>query len=209
MHGCMGRQVHACMGRCVHGCMRRQVHAKAWGGRTGACTHQGDRCIVACMGEAYVRKKCGDGRFSVRSGRGGRGQARVKGNPPTSVSWDALHSSHPALPLLQGMLHTYGVEAARATIMKEASGVFNAYGIGVDPRHLCLIAGVDVRAFWGRECLIAGEWDVRAFVGEGWREGARFDICGADAFASAYNRVVLTRSVDWCRLEKGEGGYMS
>jgi DNA-directed RNA polymerase I subunit RPA1 len=39
-----------------------------------------------------------------------------------------------------GTLHTYGVEAARATIMREASSVFNAYGIGVDPRHLCLIA---------------------------------------------------------------------
>ena len=32
------------------------------------------------------------------------------------------------------------MEAARATIMHEVSSVFNAYGIGVDPRHLCLIA---------------------------------------------------------------------
>ncbi|GAX74019.1 hypothetical protein CEUSTIGMA_g1469.t1 [Chlamydomonas eustigma] len=38
------------------------------------------------------------------------------------------------------MLHMYGVEAARATIMKEVSAVFNAYGIGVDPRHLCLLS---------------------------------------------------------------------
>ena len=34
----------------------------------------------------------------------------------------------------------YGVEAARATVMREVSAVFNAYGIGVDTRHLCLIA---------------------------------------------------------------------
>jgi DNA-directed RNA polymerase I subunit RPA1 len=38
------------------------------------------------------------------------------------------------------MLATYGVEACRAAIVKEVSGVFGAYGIGVDPRHLSLIA---------------------------------------------------------------------
>lgn len=38
------------------------------------------------------------------------------------------------------MLKTYGVEAARATIMQEAQAVFGAYGIAVDPRHLGLIA---------------------------------------------------------------------
>lgn len=38
------------------------------------------------------------------------------------------------------MLNTYGVEAARATIMQEAQAVFGAYGIAVDPRHLGLIA---------------------------------------------------------------------
>lgn len=38
------------------------------------------------------------------------------------------------------MLITYGVEAARATIVSEISKVFGAYGIGVDARHLSLIA---------------------------------------------------------------------
>jgi len=38
------------------------------------------------------------------------------------------------------ILGTYGVEAARATLMREVSSVFGAYGIGVDPRHLGLIA---------------------------------------------------------------------
>lgn len=38
------------------------------------------------------------------------------------------------------MLRTYGVEAARATVLREVQGVFGAYGIGVDPRHLGLIA---------------------------------------------------------------------
>ena len=31
-------------------------------------------------------------------------------------------------------------QAARATILNEVKGVFGAYGIAVDPRHLCLLA---------------------------------------------------------------------
>jgi DNA-directed RNA polymerase I subunit RPA1 len=38
------------------------------------------------------------------------------------------------------MLAHYGVEAARACLVKEIRGVFGAYGISVDPRHLTLIA---------------------------------------------------------------------
>lgn len=33
-----------------------------------------------------------------------------------------------------------GVEAARATLVRECSAVFGVYGIAVDPRHLSLIA---------------------------------------------------------------------
>jgi len=38
------------------------------------------------------------------------------------------------------MLHLYGVEAARATIIREMHGVFSGHGISVDQRHLNLIA---------------------------------------------------------------------
>uniref|UniRef100_A0A0E0LDG9 DNA-directed RNA polymerase subunit n=1 Tax=Oryza punctata TaxID=4537 RepID=A0A0E0LDG9_ORYPU len=41
---------------------------------------------------------------------------------------------------IHAMLNTYGVEAARATIIEEVKGVFGAYGIHVDMRHLNLIA---------------------------------------------------------------------
>jgi DNA-directed RNA polymerase beta' subunit len=41
---------------------------------------------------------------------------------------------------IAALLRTYGVEAARASIMGQISAVFNAYGIGVDARHLSLIA---------------------------------------------------------------------
>lgn len=46
---------------------------------------------------------------------------------------------------IAAILRTYGVEAARSTIIKEMSGVFGAYGIGVDKRHLTLIADYMVR----------------------------------------------------------------
>ena len=41
---------------------------------------------------------------------------------------------------IAAVLNTYGVEAARATIINECKGVFGAYGITVDVRHLGLIA---------------------------------------------------------------------
>lgn len=41
---------------------------------------------------------------------------------------------------IAAILRTYGVEAARQTIVREISGVFAVYGIEVDIRHLYLIA---------------------------------------------------------------------
>lgn len=41
---------------------------------------------------------------------------------------------------IYAILKTYGVEMARAAILKEVGGVFAAYSIQVDPRHLELIA---------------------------------------------------------------------
>ena len=38
------------------------------------------------------------------------------------------------------VLRTFGVEAARRTVVAEVGGVFSAYGIGVDSRHLSLIS---------------------------------------------------------------------
>jgi DNA-directed RNA polymerase I subunit RPA1 len=41
---------------------------------------------------------------------------------------------------IHAILTAYGVEAARATIVREIAAVFEVYGISVDPRHLYLIA---------------------------------------------------------------------
>lgn len=38
------------------------------------------------------------------------------------------------------MLNHYGVEAARASIIREVRNVFDVYGIDVDYRHLSLVA---------------------------------------------------------------------
>src|SRR5260370_30457704 len=43
------------------------------------------------------------------------------------------------------VLQTYGVEAARRTIISEIQGIFTSYGIGVDGRHIELIADYMVR----------------------------------------------------------------
>lgn len=46
---------------------------------------------------------------------------------------------------VSAVLHTYGVEAARATIVREVSNVFRTYSIAVNPRHLGLIADTMTR----------------------------------------------------------------
>jgi len=56
------------------------------------------------------------------------------------------------------MLETYGIEAARAALMQEVSGVFGVYGIGVDPRHLSLIT--DFMTFQVRVHALREAWCV-------------------------------------------------
>lgn len=49
---------------------------------------------------------------------------------------------------IYSILKTYGVEMARAAIIKEMSGVFGVYSIQVDRRHLELIADYMVTLPW-------------------------------------------------------------
>lgn len=48
---------------------------------------------------------------------------------------------------IAAILRTYGVEAARASIVREVTSVFKVYGISIDPRHLGLVA--DYMTFHG------------------------------------------------------------
>lgn len=51
------------------------------------------------------------------------------------INMDTIYSND-----IAAFLRTYGVEAARSVLIKEIQGVFSVYGIGVDRRHLTLIA---------------------------------------------------------------------
>lgn len=51
---------------------------------------------------------------------------------------------------IHAMLTTYGIEAAKSTIINEVKGVFGAYGIHVNHRHLSLIADFMTLPGWYR-----------------------------------------------------------
>lgn len=60
---------------------------------------------------------------------------------------------------IYAVLKTYGVEMARGTILSEMSGVFKAYNIDVDRRHLELIADYMVRGTSSACCEgLSAEW---------------------------------------------------
>ena len=98
--------------------------------------------------------------------------------PQDLVDCERMTCNSPA-----AMLAAYGVEACRACIVREVSGVFGAYGIGVDPRHLILIADYMTHlvggrwgwwgrgsGWWGLEWLVgAAGWGLR--VAAGWGLG--------------------------------------
>ncbi|KAF7197420.1 DNA-directed RNA polymerase I subunit rpa1 [Pseudocercospora fuligena] len=52
----------------------------------------------------------------------------------------AINPNHIYTNSIHSILELYGVEAARAAIVRELQGVFGGHGISVDPRHLMLIA---------------------------------------------------------------------
>lgn len=55
--------------------------------------------------------------------------------PQSLVEYNSIKSND-----IWAILQTYGVEAARQSIVSEMNGVFGVYGIDVNPRHLSLIA---------------------------------------------------------------------
>jgi len=78
-----------------------------------------------------------------------------------SVEEDILNLYEVSANDVFATLMSYGVEAARAAIVREVRGVFDVYGISVDARHLSLIA--DTMTFGG---------SYRAFNRNGIREGS-------------------------------------
>ena len=98
--------------------------------------------IEEALGKVTVRACQGVSRATYVKDRG----VVVEGNDFASVASAALayepYVDFDALTCndISAMLRTYGVEAARATIIQEVTGVFGVYGIDIEPHHLSLIA---------------------------------------------------------------------
>mmetsp|Transcript_5031 Transcript_5031/g.18313 ORF Transcript_5031/g.18313 Transcript_5031/m.18313 type:complete len:1772 (-) Transcript_5031:74-5389(-) len=103
---------------------------------------------------------------------------------------------------IHAVLETFGVEAARQTLMREVRGVFGAYGIGVDPRHISLIA--DFMTFQGgyRACNRVGiAASPSPFLKMSFETATAFLMQSAlmgekDLLTSPSSRIVLGRPVD-------------
>lgn len=99
------------------------------------------------------------------------------------------------------MLEVLGVEAARATIVREVSSVFGAYGIAVDPRHLSLIADHMTHMGGYRACSRIGiEASTSPFLKISFETAASFLVAATlhgdvDPLTSPASRIVLGRPV--------------
>ncbi|KFM27291.1 DNA-directed RNA polymerase I subunit rpa1 [Auxenochlorella protothecoides] len=112
------------------------------------------------------------------------------------VDVDGLAANSP-----YAMLETYGVEAARATIVREAASVFGAYGIGVDPRHLALIADYMTHLGGYRACNRLGiSASTSPFLKVTFETAASFLVSSTlhgdvDRLTSPASRIVLGQPV--------------
>jgi hypothetical protein len=75
-----------------------------------------------------------------------RGIWQFAGGDDNIIDYDTIYSND-----IYSILKTYGVEMARAAILREVGGVFSAYKIDVDIRHLELVADYMVRE-WSLLC---------------------------------------------------------
>jgi DNA-directed RNA polymerase I subunit RPA1 len=74
------------------------------------------------------------------------------------IASDKINIDHLDSNDIWAIHQTYGVEAARAAIIRELSGVFGAYGIAVDYRHLTIIADYMV------SCHSPLRWSTQTFT---------------------------------------------
>uniref|UniRef100_A0A7S0SX43 DNA-directed RNA polymerase I subunit RPA1 n=1 Tax=Mantoniella antarctica TaxID=81844 RepID=A0A7S0SX43_9CHLO len=106
------------------------------------------------------------------------------------------------------MLTTYGVEAARQTLVAEVRGVFGVYGIAVDSRHLSLIGDFMMQQGDYRPCSRAGmETSTSPFLKMSFETAAAFLVDATlkgseDTLESPSARIVLGRVV-----EMGTGAF--
>ena len=103
---------------------------------------------------------------------------------------------------IYAMLQTYGVEACRATLLNEVRSVFGAYGIGVDPRHLSVIADFMTHEGGYRPCSRLGmENNPSPFQKMSFETATKFLTdaslrSATDTLESPSSRLVLGRVVE-------------
>jgi DNA-directed RNA polymerase III subunit RPC1 len=95
---------------------------------------------IPTVGRAVINETTKAGKVSYNLLMEGYGLAEVMGSPGI----DGLHTTTNHVLEVEQVL---GVEAARIAIASEISNIMNAYGIGIDPRHLILLS--DVMTFKG------------------------------------------------------------
>ena len=95
---------------------------------------------IASVNRAVINEEEKDGRTSFLLLVEGYGLAEVMGSPGV----DGLHTTTNHIIEVE---KTLGVEAARTQISAEISYIMNAYGIGIDSRHLLLLS--DIMTFKG------------------------------------------------------------
>ena len=100
------------------------------------------------------------------------------------------------------VMQTFGVEAGRATLVSEVGAVFGVYGIGVDSRHLSLIADFMTQQGEYRPCNRSGiEKSTSPFLKMSYETATAFltesTIRGeTDRLNSPSSRIVVGRTVD-------------
>lgn len=98
---------------------------------------------ISTVNRAVINEEDKDGRASYHLLVEGYGLAEVMGAP-------GIDGRHTTTNHVIEVEQTLGVEAARTQISSEISYIMNAYGIGIDSRHLLLLS--DVMTFKG-QCL--------------------------------------------------------
>lgn len=92
---------------------------------------------VKGISRAFIMSNDAENDKTINVGTEGLNFAGIFNSP---IGQDIIDFSKLSTNDISAVLRTYGVEAARATIVNEIAGVFGVYGINVDPRHLNLIA---------------------------------------------------------------------
>ena len=158
----------------------------------------------AAAAETFVRITPGIDKVFVLEGAHGAGPSIQVDGINFRAAWEqdaVVDINSIACNDVHAMLTVFGVEAARSTLVSEVRGVFGAYGIGVDYRHLALVADFMMQGGGYRACNRAGiESCTSPLLKMSFETSAHFlqDAAlrgAADSMSSAAARIVMGQPV--------------